>query len=123
MRRTLLFCGIVLAGIVAAVLVLREDRNGAPDAVAGVATIYVECSVYYRRTADVLVGENDPDTAQQYSDRAALALDAGAALSGENAMDLLKERNRQVSTMSRQQSELAELAGRYDDQCLTLLDD
>lgn len=123
MRRTLLFYGIVLAGIVAAALVLSGDRNGAPDAVRGVATIYVECSAYYRRTADVLVGENDPDTAQQYSERAALALDAGAALSGENAMDLLKERNRQVSTMSRQQSELAELAGRYDDQCLTLLDD
>lgn len=50
-------------------------------------------------------------------------LDAGAAVSGANAMDLLKERNRQVSTMSRQQSELAELASRYDDQCLTLLDD
>lgn len=74
MRRTLLFYAIVLAGIAAAVLVLRGDRNGGPDAVARVATIYVECSAYYRRTADVLVGENDPDTAQQYSDKAALAL-------------------------------------------------
>jgi hypothetical protein len=60
---------------------------------------------------------------EQYRERATLALDTGSALSGKPGLEMLKDRNRMVSTLFKDQNDLGELASRYDDRCLPLLDD
>lgn len=119
----LLFLGVVLALLIGLVLVPGLKNNHPQDAVASVADVYVACSAYYQRTADVLVSEGDPDTAEQYRERAALALDAGATLSGARALELSQERNRVVSELSASEEGLGELAARHDERCLALLDE
>lgn len=122
MRRILFFV-IVLAALVGGVLLFNRNADRPADAIAGVADDYMECSAYYQRTADVLLADGDTETMEQYRERATLALDAGAALSGKSSLELLKERNRLVATLFQNQGDLGDLASRYDDRCIPLLDE
>lgn len=116
---------LVVAALLAALagLFLFFNRNGGPaDAVAGVADAYIECSAYYQHTADALAADDDPESVEQYRERATLALDAGAAISGQPALELIKKRNGMVAAFSADHSDLGDLASRYDERCLPLLD-
>jgi hypothetical protein len=121
--KRILFYAIALAALVGAVIYLNRGRSAPADAIAGVASDYIECSAYYQRTADVLLADGDVETMEQYRDRASLALETGAALSGKPVLELLKDRNRLVVTLFENQSDLGELASRYDDRCIPLLDE
>lgn len=119
MRNVLVF-GVLLAALAGLFMVLNRSNTPA-DAVAGVADAYIECSAYYQHTADALAAD-DPESVEQYRERATLALDAGAALSGAPVLDLLKKRNGMVERFSADHSDLGDLASRYDERCLPLLD-
>lgn len=121
--KRILFVGAILVALGAVFLFLNRNTDEISDAIAGVANDYVECSAYYQRTADVLLAEGDTETMEQYRERAALALDTGSTLSGRPGLEMLKDRNRLVSTLFNDQTDLGELASRYDDRCLPLLDD
>lgn len=121
--KRILFYGVVLAALVAGVLYFNGTPDRSSGAIAGVASDYVECSAYYQRTADVLLADGDTETMEQYRERATLALEAGAALSGTPVLELLKDRNRLVATLFQNQNDLGELASRYDDRCIPLLDE
>ena len=121
--RRILFYAVVLAALVGAVLYFNRSPSEPADAIAGVANDYIECSAYYQRTADVLLADGDTETMEQYKERATLALEAGSALSGKPVLELLKDRNRLVASLFQDQNDLGELASRYDDRCIPLLDE
>lgn len=118
----LLFVGVILLALAALYLYFNRTTDGVTDAIAGVANDYVECSAYYHRTADVLQAEGDTETMEQYRERAAMALENGTALSQKPGLELLKDRNRLVSEMFTAETDLGELASRYDETCVELLD-
>lgn len=112
--------------VVASGLSGHDTNNPSDDAIAGVAFRYVECAAYYQVTADVLQRDADEEFAGQYRERAGLALDAGAVLSGRSVLEMAKDRNglanRLAAELATSGQDLGHLASRYDDQCVALLD-
>jgi len=90
----------LLVGLVVAGSLSDQDTNPSDDAIAGVAFSYVECAAYYQVTADVLQRDADEEFAGQYRERAGLALDAGAALSGRSVLEMAKDQKRLANRLA-----------------------
>lgn len=114
-----------LAGLIAIAGGYTWRGEKPSDAISSVAHVHLRCSAYYQTTADILVRDGDEDIAEQYRQRADMALTSGAELSGQKLLTMTQARNAISATMKglngADEGILGDLASRYDDECLTLL--
>ena len=123
-------CAFVLVLLVGAVVAFgSHDREASRsrDAIASVAEIYTECAAYYQVTVDTLHRDADEEVADRYRERVSANLEAGAALSGLSIPEMEQARGRLAAgleeDLARKGEDLGDLASRYDDQCVGLLDE
>lgn len=116
-----------LVGLIAIVGANPWRGDNPTDATSGVADVYLRCSAYYQTTADILARDGDEDIADQYRQRAAMALASGAELSAQKLLTMTQARNAMSATMKglngAAEGILGDLASRYDDECVPLLND
>jgi hypothetical protein len=127
MSRLTLFV-LATGGLVGLIAITAADAwrgERLSDAISGVADVHLRCSAYYQTTADILVQDGDEDTADPYRERAAMALASGAELSGQKLLTMTQARNAMSATMKGSNGAdvgiLGDLASRYDDECVPLL--
>lgn len=127
MAKLLIYASVLAVLVGAVVAVDLGRRYPVNSAVAGVAGNYVECAAYYQVTADILERDGDEESVGQYRDWAAMVLAAGAHLVGRSVLEMRKEQNQLAATLASSLSiegkDLGDLASRYDDQCVALLDE
>lgn len=116
----------VLAALVGLVLVVDLSQRSPSGAIASAANDYMRCAAYYQVTADTLENDGDKEVSDQYRDRASIVFNAGALLADRPIFEMQKEQNRFLTafaaSLSSADRNLGDLASRYDDQCMVLLD-
>lgn len=126
MSKRILFT-TALAGLLGLVAVAGLTTRSDDSPSVAIADIYLRCSAYYQTTADLLAGDGDDEVAEQYRERAALALRFETDLSGQAGLAMTQARNAMSSSMREQNTStgniLGELASLYDDECLALIDE